>query len=76
MFSRIKKYISERKKKKEIELYRSGFGWAMTRFYCDGLPTEEIESWVELSKQFGNYNKFDRGVEHAIKIIENNNKPA
>lgn len=61
MFSIIKKYISERKKKKETKLYRSGFGWAMVRYYCEGLPIEEIESWVHLSKQFCNYNEFDVG---------------
>lgn len=76
MFKRIKKYISERKKKKEIKLYRSGFGWAMARFYCDSLPTEEIESWVELSKQFGNYNKFDDGIEYAIEVINKTKQPA
>jgi hypothetical protein len=43
----------------------------MTRFYCDSLPTEEIESWVELSKQFGNYNKFDDGIRYAIEVIKN-----
>ena len=52
-------------RKKRANLYSKGYCWAAGQL-ISGDNIDNIQSMVNCSKAFGDYNEFDQGLEEAI----------
>lgn len=68
MFKLITNWLAAKKAKDDKELYERGYDWAAGNL-LRGITLEEVESHIESSMNFNDYNSFDRGAEHAIEML-------
>lgn len=76
LIQRFKRKLRERKEQAAYQSMVVGFGWAMTAFYLDREPLEEIKAQLSVTRDFGDWDSVDDGAQAAVEIIEGLGEPA